>query len=221
MITGQAAVADQTEYRWQIPASENWRWSNLRVDDLSQTGSDLGAPERPEQIKSVRTMVEHEEEVDVRAPRTAQVKRRVAVSGQPATSSGARHHLADEAVRILRLHYFQVILSSLEGIQPHAQTTRAARHAGDLLDALATYIERLPDDPAVEVALAIYPALADRNHWADWSSEQLKAVHGVFSDLATRQCVNAGVVEKAIVRLEEQGELDTLPFEVDPRGISQ
>ena len=182
------------------------------------TGTGLGAPRNVDEVKPrAGEPGDTTDEESVSLERNRGEAHSVAAE----TSQMSTHEsLDDEAVQIIRAHYLQIILDNLRKIQPHAQTTSAARYGSELIGAINSYIDNALNDPMVELMLAIYPALTDENHWADWSSEQFAGMYDILFRLCERPSVNSDVIDRAILRLEDKIGLDTLPFEVDPNDLN-
>jgi len=213
---------DQTTvYKQQIPAVEGQRWTRLDPRGQVQVESEQDLHRRPETVKWAQTTVSHDEtKSGLRVSGSWKGQRAYPIpTGRDIGRYGATPHLEPAAIRVLRATYLEPVVRSLEKMRPHARTPGVAPYARELLDASAAYADRVPDDPLVEVILAFYPALADENHWADWSEDQLRSFQSVLQGLATKPFVSAEMVEKAILKIEEEVGVDTLPFEVDPREI--
>lgn len=222
ILTPPMMQADHTVVHvWKTPGSEAQRWTGFEVAGLDRTEGDEDlAPPSGAARREQTTLDEHD---------ASQVKRPTAATGDEASSTlviqGAPAHsgrapLSPEAVSILRAKYLGAFLRTLESMQPYARTPHVARYAGEMVDAANAYADRAPDDPIVEVVLAVYPALVDENHWADWSAQQLRDLHSILEHLVTRPSVTPDMVDKAITKIEEQVAIDTLPFEIDPHDIT-
>lgn len=222
-MTGTAITPAVTQPAlvWPMPASESLAWPGTNFGKLFPTGTELrlNQPSDPADQKH-STFEDARDRTNVKfAPALTQQALSIAAVAE-APRNAVRPQLDAEAVLILRAKYLGTILTSLEQMQPVARSTQVARYAGEMLDAMTTYIDQVPNDPVVEVVLVVYPALAAENHWADWSAEQFSDLHKVLRDLVSRTLVTAEMVEKAIIWIEEKVGLDTLPFEIDPRKLS-
>ena len=93
---------------------------------------------------------------------------------------------------------------------------------------MATYVRRLlstirmmrdlsPDDPHLDILLALHDAMAFRDRWAEYTAEQYAGVSEILKQLVRREHLSSGVVRTAIMSLEDLG-FDTTPFDIPDGG---
>ena len=79
-----------------------------------------------------------------------------------------------DAQRILRAHFARQILTDLRRIQQHCGKPTSAVYADSLLRTMRSMRDLSPFDPYLEVAMALYDALAYQNRWFGYNASQFK-----------------------------------------------
>ena len=123
-----------------------------------------------------------------------------------------------DADRILRVHFVNPLLADLRKIQQHCGTPAAAMYADSILRTIRAMRDLVPFDPYIEVAMALYDAMAFQNRWLDYTVEQYEGAHHLLKNLAVRSQLRNNDIENAIMGLENLG-FDTTPFEMSVEHV--
>jgi hypothetical protein len=121
------------------------------------------------------------------------------------------------AQQSLRAHYTRAILQQLEDIQEHACTPDAGCYAWRMLDFMRALRDATPEDPYLDVVMALHDALAFRDRWAFYTAAQYAAACTILKDASSRQRIDNTYFRHSLAKLEAAG-FDTLPFGEDYMG---
>ena len=86
-------------------------------------------------------------------------------------------------------------------------------YADSILRTIRAMRDLVPFDPYIEVAMALYDAMAFQNRWLDYTVEQYEGALHFLGNLAVRSQLRNNDIENAIMGLENLG-FDTTPFEM-------
>jgi hypothetical protein len=87
-------------------------------------------------------------------------------------------------------------------------------YADNILRSIRAMRDLASYDPYVEVALALYDAMAFQNQWLNYTAEQYEGAHRVLRKLAGRSQLRNNDTENSILDLEDLG-FATTPFEMN------
>jgi len=118
-----------------------------------------------------------------------------------------------EAQFIIRKHISDQLLDSLQKIQEHIGEPSAAIFARKIIELILDMRDRIPFDPFLDVAMALYDALAYKNLWVKYTADQYKVAYKILYRLINVKDIKDKNTDKAILELEELG-FNVLPFEV-------
>lgn len=120
-------------------------------------------------------------------------------------------NVASEAyIEIIRAHYMSDILHALHQVQAHACTPGASVYINKVLHSIRHLEKKSPNDPALEVLLAFYDALAFDGLWTTYTAEQYRIAEQILVRIVN-ESVNTNKVENAIAALDNAG-FETLPY---------
>ncbi len=114
---------------------------------------------------------------------------------------------------ILRKHYVKKILADLQEIQSYCDDPGAAIFASNILQNIQRMRDENPDDPYLEILMALYDAMAYQNSWSEYNSEQYKEAHKVLKQCLEHENISEDRLEKSIIKLTKVG-FRTLPFKL-------
>jgi len=118
---------------------------------------------------------------------------------------------SQEFIMIMRSHFVNPILKSLDSIQPLAGTSAGAAYIADILNNIHRMAQRSPSDGFIEILLAVYDSLAFQGQWVTYNPEQFKNAYAILKKYAERPLLKPNDVEKAIMEIEKVG-FDTTPI---------
>jgi hypothetical protein len=118
---------------------------------------------------------------------------------------------SQEYIMIMRSHFVNPILKSLQLIQPFAGTPDAAPYVANILNNIHSMAQSSPGDPFLEILFALYDSLAFQGQWATYIADQFSNAYGILINFAGRPHLKLDDVEKAIINLENVG-FDTTPI---------
>jgi hypothetical protein len=124
------------------------------------------------------------------------------------SSAGASQQ---EARAIILDHFFNPILSDLEGLEKRAMQPTAAVNADGILRKMRALTDSLPNDPISIFFSAFHDALAHSGRWAAYSAEQYQGAYKVLCKLSKRTSLSSDAAVRASLELEALG-FETLPF---------
>jgi hypothetical protein len=120
----------------------------------------------------------------------------------------------DQAQRVLRAHFAKHILEDLKQIQKHCGEPTAAVYADNIMRAIRSMRDRSPNDPFLEVVMALHDAMAYKHRWADYTANQYNQVFLRLSNLINKGSLSKDDIENSIEYLDSIG-FDSLPFEIE------
>jgi len=115
------------------------------------------------------------------------------------------------AQRIFRAHYWTRLRRDLEGLEKTSTTPQAAMYAGSLLRTMREMRDASPNDPFVDIVMAVHDALACHDAWLEYSARQYETALEILGQMVKRPRLDQDDIDQAIVALERVG-LDTSPF---------
>lgn len=118
---------------------------------------------------------------------------------------------SQEFIMIMRSHFVNPILKSLQLMQPFAGTSAGAAYIADILNNIHRMAQRSPSDGFIEILLALYDSLAFQGQWVTYNSDQFNNAYAILKKYAERTLLKANDVEKAIMEIEDIG-FDTTPI---------
>lgn len=122
--------------------------------------------------------------------------------------------LDDDALRILRTHFMEQILSDLQKIQLHSGMPSAAIYAGSLLRTMRTMRDSSVYDPVLDVVMALHDAMAFEDGWANYKADQYEKAYHIFKNLVKLSNPHQDKIENAICDLEGIGFV-IIPFALE------
>lgn len=120
------------------------------------------------------------------------------------------NNASEDYIEIIRTHYINDILQALKKVQAHACTPGASVYINKVLHTIRLLEEKSPHDPALEVLLAFYDALAFDGLWATYTANQYRVAEQVLIRIGN-ESINTNKIENAIMALEQAG-FDTMPY---------
>jgi hypothetical protein len=119
------------------------------------------------------------------------------------TAPGSHLDLAGQ--NILRRHFVNEILRSIDGLRSNAHTSAGAMHFGNLLASAKNFTSTCPNDPYTSIVQALVDALAHHNQWIQYGPDQYSLASKLLRDSALVQDLTTNITEKAILKLEGHG----------------
>jgi hypothetical protein len=138
-------------------------------------------------------------------------ERAPSASSTQKTRSSSAGASQQEARAIILDHFFNPILSDLEGLERRAMQPTAAVNADGLLRNIRALTDSLPNDPISIFFSAFHDALAHSGRWAAYSAEQYQGASEVLRKLSKRTSLSSDAAIRASLELEALG-FETLPF---------
>src|ERR1051326_7141798 len=93
-----------------------------------------------------------------------------------------RHSTGPSSSYDLRIHYVEGLLDGLRKLQSENRPRGATKNAERLMTTILEMSDHLPQDPYMDVVMALYDALAYDNSWATYTRDQYEAAHRLLTD---------------------------------------
>lgn len=112
--------------------------------------------------------------------------------------------------------YLPKVLLGLKELGSKLGTPEAEGAADGLLSAMREFGDELPNDPLVEVVMALHDAFAYDDLWKQYTAAQYMSAYDVLSSVSTDPSrVTSEMAESSIMALEKI-RIDTTPIELPP-----
>ena len=141
----------------------------------------------------------------------ARVKENIASEAEASSVEDSSPEPSRDFLEIIRMHFLNPIIDAFDELQSYAESPNAAVYINEILHLIKEIEARSPQDPYLNILMALYDALAFNNNWTQYDQDQLKGAKDTLVKYSKRNALNQRTVEKAIIELEVLG-FDTTPF---------